>query len=75
MANNRNANTGRFRYPNTAITPGGAKPEIKHLDLAEVTKPVAQTFHRDALSMQQGQQRQSPIGHVPSQTPMGPVTE
>lgn len=65
MANNRNANTGKFRFPNRPIVPGEDKVNIKHLDLGETTKPVVSQFSRDPLSQQQGQQRTSPGNTTP----------
>ena len=69
MGHNRDANSGRFRYPNRPMSPGESKANITHLDLTTDAnaKPVTQNFTRDTLTQQQGQQRRSPSNEPAAQ--------
>lgn len=66
VPSNRNAQSGKFKYPNRSMVPGESKPDVKHLDLTVDTKPVATMFARPSLGMEQGQQRTSPSNTKPS---------
>ena len=57
---NRDARSGKFKYPNRPMTPGEKKPDIKHLDLRDSSAPVVQHFKKQPLEPSDGQARQSP---------------
>ena len=63
---NRDMHSGKFRYPNKAMTPGEDSPSVTHLDLSNDSKPLTEHFKRGELKQEQGQHRESPGNTVPN---------